>query len=519
MLSVLIADDEKNIRDGLKCLLDWEALGFIVIDEAATGDEALEKIVKINPDIVLMDIRMPGLLGIEVIAQSQKCGYTGKFIIISGYSDFTYAKEAIHLGVESYITKPIDEDELEATLLRIKDELTKELEQKNSYKKYREKARNTILLDILQGNLVPDKKLCDDLGLISDCYSVVVYEKYIQDMENGGYNFSDLLRVTNQDNNTYEILSDGVKVIIILKGNFSLDRFNGFLSHYEEFPPQTGSPLDSIFLAYGRVVSSPRELSLSFDDVSTLISRRFFCLQGQHTLGPDELPKIDAKTAALSEDRLKEFAILLTDYIQSFNRNKMAETLYSLESYLFKVNSSTNDIKLALEDMFLQIKEKMNITYPESSIPFPTNAEIITLIEKKHYLYEIIQFFSEQFEMVMNATGNSTRDSLFDDIIYYINHNYTKNLKLESIAPLFGYNSAYLGKVFSKKIGENFNSYVDHVRINQSKRLLKEKNIKVYEVAEAVGYKNVDYFHKKFRKYEGISPAEFRKNAGISDQE
>jgi two-component system response regulator YesN len=118
---------------------------------------------------------------------------------------------------------------------------------------------------------------------------------------------------------------------------------------------------------------------------------------------------------------------------------------------------------------------------------------------------------SELTDLVINATGASSRDSVLEDIIYYINNNYQKNVKLETIAPLFGYNSAYLGKIFTKSTGENFNSYIDHRRIDQSKKLLLENKLKVYEIAERVGYKNVDYFHKKFKKYVGISPAEFRK--------
>lgn len=154
----------------------------------------------------------------------------------------------------------------------------------------------------------------------------------------------------------------------------------------------------------------------------------------------------------------------------------------------------------------------MNYSYAMAKIPFPSNSAIIELIEKQYYLYEIIRFFSEQFEMIMNSTGNPSRDTVLDDILYYIDHNYKTNIKLETIAPLFGYNSAYLGKIFTKSTGENFNSYVDHMRIEHSKELLMENRLKVYEIAEQVGYKNVDYFHKKFKKYVGMSPAEYRKN-------
>lgn len=133
-------------------------------------------------------------------------------------------------------------------------------------------------------------------------------------------------------------------------------------------------------------------------------------------------------------------------------------------------------------------------------------------MESRFYLYEIILFFTEQFETIMNSIGTSSKDSVLDDIIHYIEFNYASNITLENIAPLFGYNSSYLGKIFSKKMGENFNSYIDHIRIEHSKKLLRSKSLKVYQVAESVGYRNVDYFHIKFKKYVGQSPAEYRKS-------
>lgn len=112
----------------------------------------------------------------------------------------------------------------------------------------------------------------------------------------------------------------------------------------------------------------------------------------------------------------------------------------------------------------------------------------------------------------MNALGAYSSESVMDSILSYIRHNYRENLRLESIAPLFGYNSSYLGKIFTKNVGQSFNSYVDQVRIEASKEMLRSNQYKVYEIAELVGYKNVDYFHKKFKKYVNMSPAEYRKS-------
>ena len=141
-----------------------------------------------------------------------------------------------------------------------------------------------------------------------------------------------------------------------------------------------------------------------------------------------------------------------------------------------------------LTDLYLSIKEKIFHLYHNADIAFPSNAEIIEFINEKYYLYEIVLFFTEQFEMIIRAIGNPSSESVMDDIIHYIEHNYMDNIKLENIAPLFGYNSSYLGKIFTKKVGEGFNVFVDKIRIEHSKELLINSSMKVYEIAEKVGY-------------------------------
>lgn len=518
METVFIADDEQNIREGLKYIIDWEALGFTVCGEAANGDATLQAILSENPSLVLLDIRMPKMYGTDIIRIAREKGYKGKFIILSGYSDFTYAKTAIRYGVNFYLTKPLDEDELLSAVEKIKHELDEERSQHQNINYLKHKAKHVILHEIITGlygsanTMLLSQKELEEMNLDSDVYQVVIYEKFSPNPDDISYNFADLLMVTNKGNHTFEHLSEDGNEIILLKGSFALLKFQDFLSRYEKNPPQAGSPLDSIFLAYGRPVHSIDEIYLSYEEASALCQRRFFCLQGQHTLGYEELPDVKKGNLQIQSEKLTEFCDRLTDYLLTFNRQKVSQTLFELEEYLFHVQNDISSIKLFLTDLYLQVKEKCNYTYKNIVIPFPTNAVCIDKIDHCHYLYEIIQFLSNQAEMVMNATGNPSRDTILDDILYYIDHNYQKNIKLESIAPLFGYNSAYLGKIFTKNTGESFNSYVDHKRIDHSLALLKENNLKVYEVAEQVGYKNVDYFHKKFKKYVGISPAEYRKN-------
>ena len=523
MYQVLIADDEALIRDGLKCIMDWESMGFSICGEASNGEDALKAIISGQPDLVLLDIRMPKMLGLEVVKSARDLDFKGKFIILSGYSDFKYAQEAIRYGVDFYLTKPIDEDELSESVQKIRLALDSESRNQDNIELFKKKARNVILHDLVTGKSSGDgltKTDIADLELDADIYQVVIYENFNQKPGSLTYSFADLLKVTNRDEHTFSHFEEAQKDVILLKGTYALNRFNDFLEHYNgATPPQEGSPMDTLFLAYGRSITSLSEVHLSYDDARRLISRRFFCLQGQHTLGYEELPDISQATLELQPERLTEYTDYLVGYLQTFNRKNVAETLYKLENYLYNVQNDISEVKLFLTDLYLRIKEKINLVYNTLTIPFPTNSTVIDFIEKKYYMYEIIQFLSEQFEMIMNATGNPSRNSVLDDILYYIDHNYQNNIKLETIAPLFGYNSAYLGKIFNKTVGESFNSYVDHIRIEHSKELLLQNSYKVYEIAERVGYRNVDYFHKKFRKYVGESPAEFRrKNGGTADE-
>lgn len=512
MYKVLIADDEAIIREGLGCIVDWEALGYEICGEAANGEEALNFLLKEQPDVALLDIRMPKMLGLDVIREAKKNGYNGKIIILSGYSDFKYAQEAIRYGIEYYLTKPTDEDELQEILLTIRESLDQSHRDSETAMHYRQKAYHSIVTDILLGKADYSHLNLKEMYLDADVFQVVIYEKYSHKATDLSYSFSDLLRVTNQNYNSYDNVTIDFNEVLLLKGNFAIQKFNDFLERYQrDTLPQKDSPLDTLFLTYGHSVSSLADVSSSYQEALRLLERRFFCEHAQHTMGYEELPSLAACTQELNTEILQEYADKFCDYLQAFNRNMLAETLQDLNHTLFITSSNIEAIKLFLADLYLQIKERIHHLYNTIEIPFPGNSDIIKFMESQYYLYEINHFFEEQFELIMNSIGNSSRDSVLDDILHYINHNYSENITLENIAPLFGYNSSYLGKIFSKKMGENFNSYVDHIRIDHSKQLLLNDTLKVYQVAEKVGYRNVDYFHIKFKKYVGQSPAEFRK--------
>lgn len=508
LINVLIADDETIVRDGLKYIIDWEKLGFFICDEAGNGQDALTKINLYQPGLVLLDIKMPKMDGTVLIKTARENGFTGDFIVLSGYSDFKYAQAALHYGASFYLTKPIDEDILTDAILSVKEKIQEKEKKENSFTQYLEKAKYSVLYDLLTGHNLDQSINFLDLGLYAPVYQVIIYQNYTPFYSS--YSFIDLLQTANHDVNFLEHIQINNYDVVLLKGSYAIDRFHSCLQHYKT-GTQKGSPLDSIFLAYGPTICHITEIKKSYNDCTKLLKRRFFCEENQHVLSCDQLPCENDMHPFISPALSQKYSNCLINYIQTYNRRMISETLDELKNTLFDSSDEVIAIKHFLADIFLQIKQSIMNTYENISIPFSHNAAIIELIENKNYLYEILLYFTNQLEMIIRAIGNNSSESVCDDILYYIEHNYQSSLKLESIAPLFGYNSSYLGKLFSHKVGQSFNSYLDKVRIEHSLELLHKSDMKIYEIATKVGYRNVDYFHQKFKKIMCISPAEYRK--------
>ncbi|MGN0432306.1 MAG: response regulator [Lachnospiraceae bacterium] len=512
MFTVLIADDEPIIRRGIKKLVDWENLGFSVAGETGDGLSTLEFILKNKPDLVLLDIKMPELDGLGVIKKAREAGYDGKVIILSGYSDFSYAQEALRYNVKSYLCKPVESDLLEKELQSLSEQMQHEISDLRAVNLYRKKATDTIIKEILTGNCDFSQINLNDIHMDTGCYQVAIYEKYHQDTTNTAYNFADLLRVANKDQSFFFPVAFDGNEVIVLKNEYAITKFKDFLAHYNrEMQPQQGSPLDSLFITYGRIVHSPQDIRQSFLEARQLLQRRFFCRKGQHTLGYQSLSGISPDTIPLDESLSRQYVSLLSNFLQAANQKGLADILDELSEKIYFSSESADAIKLFMTDLMLRIKEKLSRIYADN-ISMPTNSQIINVIREKHYLYEITDFFLAQFEHIIKENSLHTQGSTIDNVIYFIQNNYNENIRLDNIATAFGYNTSYLGQIFSQQTGCSFNSYLDKIRIEKACELLTDPALRVYDVAELVGYKNVDYFHLKFKKQMKQSPLEYRRS-------
>ncbi len=520
MYTMLIATADSGITTQINDTLHACQTDYLSIGSYKQESEIFSQIRSSLPDVLLLDLQLPGLALYQFLQTLRYEGYHGEILLLGKASDCLFLKDALSFNIAGFLSKPLVRAELLSSLTSLSRKFSLYLEQKAREAQFLTLARDEIARRLVLGT-VDDKLLeCIPEDFHAEVYQTVIYESFHPNQTEQPYQLYELLHIAGNGSSILEYFEDRKKGVILLKGRFALERFQKFLQHYNDMFQQ-GSPLDSFFLTYGAPVQNLSDIHLSYAQAQLLISRRFFCVSGQHTLGYEELAAIKENWRSLNRDEISAYCCIFCGYLQSFNRRKLTEAMDSLREYLYSVQSEITDIKFFLSDLLLQVKETMTRTYSSTNIAFPANSEIIEFIYRSNYLYEITEYFSAQFELVMNAIGNSSRESVFDDIVYYIDHNHHTNLKLESIASIFGYNSAYLGKIFTKKFGESFNSYVDKVRVNHAKELLVENRMKVYEIAEQVGYKNVDYFHKKFKKYVGVSPAEYRKqldNAENADE-
>lgn len=502
MFHILVVDDEESTRLGIQDLLDYNALGFTICGEAGNGEQALEQIDRLQPDVVFMDIRMPGMSGLEVLRAARKRGFQGKVVMISGYPNFSYAQEAIRYGIQGFLTKPIDDKELENLLLEFKADMTKLASTASAAQHYRQKLRSSLIRELLMGQLPPEGLERKSLGLDASRYQVVLWDTLAPDLPS----LPERLSIVGHPN-AYDQVELPFGNALLLKGAALIHQLEALLLRNES----TGTELDGLFLACADPVETLEQVPDAFRQAQLIQERRFFCPQGAHVLRSDTLALIPEHVLPLDAALTQRYSTRLLDCLYAFQRRALMETLQQLQARLTGSGNSAGDVKLFLTDLYLQIKERMCRNNPEHAILFYTNATIIHTVQHAAFLHDIILFLAGRLEMIMNATGSPNRDSVLDDVLHYIRHNYASNITLEGIAPLFGYNRSYLGKIFAEKTGQSFNSYVDLVRVERAKELLLSSNAKVYSIAEQVGYKNVDYFHIKFRKIVGQSPALFRR--------
>lgn len=502
MYSVVIIDDEMMIREGIKTIIDWSSYGFTIDGEASDSVSGIELVLKLKPKLILADIRMPGQSGIEMVRSLREKGYKGEVIILTGYAEFEYAKEAIGLGVASYLLKPIEEEELCETLEVVKQKLDSReavdvmfnsqiaLKRIESFQRLIYESSYTDL-DLIQYS-------ADPFFDLKSHYHVICIQKepnYCDVMDRLLTNY------INKNNNGIFFVSEECIVFITRDKTFRQLEIvlNDLIRRYKE---QTG---ESCFIAVGGQSNGYLKVKKSFQQSKGLYGRRSL-FRNQWIVFYDAYVKDD------NEEGMQGFDGQYVLGLIEIGNNKAIEVYLSrLEEQFIISDYPVEKIKGICVNGLIEIKEKISFSYKSLAKNYPENNEILDRVYGYNKLSAIMTYMLQVFTDISDTICYGSNDSTMKRILNYIHSNYDKNLKLESLARLFNYNSSYLGKMFKDKMQLSFNNYLDVIRIEHAKELLETGEYKIYEVAEKVGYCSVDYFYSKFKKHVQVSPKNYKK--------
>lgn len=501
MHTVLIVDDEPVVREGLAYIIDWQAAGFEIIGSASNGQEGLEQIKKLQPDVVLTDVKMPEMDGIEMVRFACENDLRREFIILSGHSDFIYAKEAISLGVAHYLLKPVDELELLEALERISRQIILKKKQTANLTLYQNyidasRVRNFILNDQC------DKELTTRMAFDSFCLIACDLEGLKVDSE-----AFEAACVQHLSGKVARFSHGSLHYILIAdKSKIEINRMT----------QQLGDALKSLhsdlYILVSEWTTDFKALPQLNQTIKELKKKRYIFpnLPIMSEIHLEELSEKNSNQAAGFEK-----LIWKQDLLEAIKQNKKARIrayLSEIEYYYQKNEWSEREIKADIADIFNfycdEMEEDFNLPLKESDKRY-----IVTVILSERSLQQTFEFLNEIFiDFSRLLINRQEKYDIVEEMKHYTHKYYHLNLTLQELGKELNYSHSYLGKKFRAEVNMSYRMYLDQVRIDAAKQLIHDENFLIYEIAEKVGYATSDYFSKKFKALIGQSPGSYQRD-------
>lgn len=502
MYKVLIADDEKNIRLGIQAMINREYPEFTTYI-ASDGQEALDTIMEKEPDILITDIKMPRMDGIQLIKELQKREIQTSLVILSGYDDFAYAKEAIKHKVKDYLLKPVNRAELFKALNMIIEEL--EQSQKMTYQhmdEYRASQLNYILLNPnIQQEVVEDLYKKMKIESYPDGYYVGIIEA------DGEVEGEDFLNKVNQ------LLQSSSDCIPFLDKDGRVTIISADIELYAQLKEQLLRDRHLLFtIAISEKEHDIRDLKKTYEQAATALKYHFLYPRRQIILYENvkEKPEVTSLPAELINKISNMLGTERENEIKTNLRQVMDFDLiaHSSINYLENLNSAINET--IFKGFFKRLGEESLVTF-----------ELLNKIDNIYNFDNFHEYFHALEDLLMRIHEYNkqirsvySEQKYMDRAIAYIRENYHKDLNLAVVANYISLNYSYFSHMFKEYIGQNFVDYLKMVRVESARKLLKETDFKILEISEMVGYKNPKQFARVFREVEGISPKEYREMNG-----
>lgn len=533
MLKVFLVEDESLIREGLRDQIPWEQYGYTFVGEAADGEMALPLIRKTRPDVLITDIKMPFMDGLSLSKIVSSEFPRMKIVIISGYDDFEYARQAIEVGVEQYLLKPITRMNLRKTLLELKEKIQQDMEQNDyqaQYQKdmheYEQFSRRRFFEKVLEGELAV-KEIYDEaakcsVDLSASCYNLMFV--YLQQKEG---------ELSEQEIEAFVRKQEEVVHYFLRHPQYILFRWNvncyGILikserAFMQELAAKSLEHIRSIcipeqdclewYVAVGNPVERLSMLSQCYREVNHYFAYRFL------------MPELHI----LTEETLENFLTAREDKnIENVEPSKMDPEI--IRDFLSR--GSVGEVQDFVGSYLRSIKEALNSRmfrdYVVLNFRFTVVAYIESLGVSQEELMskmvnggrdmhmqpaEVPDYFVDMLRAAVDIREKESSNEsgqLLRRALEYIDDHYDQDtLSLSGVAGEVGVSSNYLSAIFSQRMQKTFIEYVTEKRMDKAKKLLKTTDLSSGKIAMKVGYKDSHYFSFVFKKTQGQSPREYR---------
>ena len=543
MLKIFLAEDEVVIRETIKKMIPWEELGFELVGEAADGEMALPLLLRQKPDLLITDIKMPFMDGLTLARLAKKELPNLKIVILSGYDDFNYAKQAISIGVEDYLLKPITKKALIERLSEIRSRYEDEKTQKEYYEKflremqaYEKNSSRDFFEALVRGSMdtMEVYKKAEKIGLdiVAEAYNILIFTMNCEEDFSG----------QKEEYSEWEAES-----LLLLEGFFAgnpsatLFRSNVFAygvlikGQKEKIEEETRKCVEEIqkilnrkterrqwFLAAGQPVERLSQIQKSYHTASRAFSQRY--LYDENILYYDEMKTIEVHSNA-EESAVNEYlqkvdvnalnpAILqkfLSNGLQEETKNFVKDYFYAIGQEPLESNIFRNYV--ALNVRFSVISFLKGLGCDTKKVDSENTEEMLAECGKniENAISYAENMISQAIVLRDQNSGNKNRSILKNAVDFIESHYMEEEISLNTVANVANVSANHFSALFSQNMGQTFIEYLTSLRMNKAKELLRCTGMRSSEIAGEIGYKDAHYFSYLFKKTQGMTPSDYRK--------
>lgn len=509
MIKVIIIDDEYLAREGMRKTIDWERYGCMLCGEADNGYKGVELAEKVEPDLIITDIKMPGIDGITMAKKIKEKFPECKFIIITGYDDFKYAQGAVKINAFDLLLKPVDENEFINAVKNAVKECNKTKENVSI-------TRNKVLLDMMRGN-IKDKKDIDEaisnFNIDADKMIILSFQNDNFESNNNSKAVRELL-VRNFSCIDAYVIECHADRTALLASTGKLKNLSKFYKKVQEVQKEL---YDDYKIVVTAGVSNPKsmyELREAYEESKKALKYRMY--KGNESI--IYFDSIKCENLIRWESVTKKIKSIVLK-LKACDRIKVQKELKMLYFNLFKENNIDDNVvkQASIEIIFESIKllKEYNISVENL---FRKNFNIYKETSSFETINEFYMFVKGVLSKVIDCIRENNAlicDNGLEDVFKYIKVHFCEEISLSDVAGVAFMNESYLSRKIKKVMGISFIEYITKLRMDKAIEYLKDPNIKVTQMAQKLGYKDYRHFSQKFKEYTGYLPSEWKEKQRI----